>query len=389
MMTALPLTQRNLSEQMKITDREIEERKRLLHFTDSDAAVLKSYKEMVAKKLEDIVARFYYQQQQIPEVELLIGDRETFRRLHQSMKNYIMELFGGYYDREYVDKRLRIGKVHKRIGVEPKLYISAVGILQEILDQELRGGLSNTSEEVCAQCNDLRLALHRLLLFDIQLVFDTYISSLISEVDAAKSQVERYAESLEGVVAERTQQLEKLSSTDELTQLLNQRTFFSVLRREIARAEQNRHPVCLVYFDLNGFKKLNDSQGHSAGDNLLALVGHNAANAIRSFDTAFRYGGDEFCIVLPETELATAVKICQRMANAFDQQDTKKVTFSIGIAQIGPQQFTDVDSFVRQADSLMYEAKAASKKKTGHYIRYDDKMMDPEEVAQEEAASNP
>ncbi|OSM05939.1 GGDEF domain-containing protein [Magnetofaba australis] len=243
--TSLPLTRRALSDQMKMTDREVEERKQLIGFTPADVGYLKDCKEHIVLRIDSIVEKFYAHQETIAEVELLIGDVETLKRLKAALRGYIIELFDGYYDREYVNKRLRIGKVHKRIGVSPKLYVSAVVILEKLLQKELLE--VSMADRVCNECDGRRDALHKLLMFDVQLVFDTYISSLLSEVNAASDQVERYAQGLEATVAERTQQLQELSSMDSLTGLLNQRTFFNILRREISRAEENRQPLCLSF----------------------------------------------------------------------------------------------------------------------------------------------
>lgn len=286
------LTERSLTEQMKITERVIEDRKKILGFDERDARLLLACKENIADNLDEITARFYERQRSIPEVELVIGDAETFNRLHLSMKRYVMELFEGFYDQEYVNKRLRIGKIHQRIGVTPTLYITAVTHLEELLQEAI---LTQTLKEkqspadaFCDLCDERRNALRKLLMFDVQLVFDTYINSLLSQVEAAKDQVEAYAQGLEATVAERTRQLDDLSKTDGLTGLLNQRAFYSILRRECARAERMAQPLVLIYFDLNRFKKVNDQEGHKAGDALLALVGETLLANLREVDIAFR-----------------------------------------------------------------------------------------------------
>lgn len=110
------------------------------------------------------------------------------------MRRYIMELFEGYYDAEYVNKRLRVGKVHKRIGVTPKLYVSAVQLLQTILSKHITQGMAPSG--ICAPCLGARGSLVKLILFDTQLVFDTYIGSLTSEIESAKKDVEDYAVAL-------------------------------------------------------------------------------------------------------------------------------------------------------------------------------------------------
>ena len=362
----LRLTDQTLAEQLKITDREIEERKALMGFSDDDARFLEACKPVITEHIDDITGEFYEKQIKIPEIQLIIGDSETFRRLHGSMKRYILELFDGYYDGEYVNKRLRIGRIHNKIGVPPKLYISAICLLESILNKYVLA--KPKSDAACEDCSGRQDALHRLLMFDIQFVFDTYIASLVSEVEAAKDQVERYAAGLEETVAERTQQLQELSRRDTLTGLFNQRSFYEQLRRELSVAERNHHPVSLVYFDLNNFKKLNDSQGHKAGDDLLETVGKAVNETIRDIDVACRYGGDEFCIIMPNTAEDQAEEVCKRLIADFDGRPTQGVTFSVGIAQLGPETYSDMNTFVRAADEHMYVAKARSKEDPGHHI---------------------
>lgn len=367
--TGLRATDKTLAEQLQITDREIAYRKSLLGITDSDVVLLKSLKNDIINGADEIVDKFYEIQLKTSEISLLIGDAETLERLRASMRRYILELFEGYYDAEYVNKRLRIGKVHKRIGVSPKLYVSAVTLLQFVLDDFI---VNNVVDEGSSSDNDIcgpqRKAVHKLLMFDMQLVFDTYISSLVTEVVVAKADLEDYASSLEDTIAQRTRQLQELSIRDSLTGLLNQRAFFENLRRELAVAERTQRILSLAYFDLNGFKQLNDSKGHKEGDRLLECVGASISGSIRDVDFGCRYGGDEFCIIMPSANKAQAEEACQRLLNDFDTKETNGISFSIGIVETGPEEFLDSDALVKQADTLMYEAKAKSKTDPGHHI---------------------
>jgi len=360
-------TDKSLAEQLQITDREIEYRKSLLGIADSDVTILKAMKNDIIDGVDVIVDRFYDVQLQTSEISLLIGDAETLERLRMSMRRYILELFEGYYDAEYVNKRLRIGKVHKRIGVSPKLYVSAVNLLQTVIDDYILE-TSGTEAHDCLQCDHKRKAVHKLMMFDMQLVFDTYISSLVAEVEVAKADLEDYASSLEDTVAQRTRQLQELSIRDSLTGLLNQRAFFENLRRELSVAERTQRPLSVIYFDLNGFKKLNDSKGHKEGDRLLECVGQAITECIRDVDFGCRYGGDEFCIIMPSADKAQAREACDRLISAYDKLEPGDVTFSIGIADTGPQDFIDPDTLVKRADKLMYVAKARSKEDPGHHI---------------------
>ncbi|MEJ1396356.1 MAG: GGDEF domain-containing protein [Candidatus Sedimenticola sp. (ex Thyasira tokunagai)] len=359
-------TDKTLSEQMQINDREIDYRKSLLGLTQEDIQLLMSVKDTIIDGIDIIVEKFYDSQLRNTEISLLIGDADTLQRLTQAMRRYILELFEGYYDAEYVNKRLRIGKVHKRIGVSPKLYVSAVNLLQTLLDDYILE--HDNSNNDCKSCDKKRKAVHKLLMFDMQLVFDTYISSLVTEVEVAKGELEDYAVSLESIVAERTQQLQELSLSDGLTGLLNQRAFYDELRREVSIAERNKRPLTLVYFDLNDFKKTNDTRGHKEGDRILKNVGKAITESIRNIDFGCRYGGDEFCIILPNTSKKEAEEVCGRLIIIYDAEENYDVTLSIGIAQTGPDVFCDSDGLVKDADALMYKAKEKSKEKPGHYI---------------------
>ncbi|MCV6591180.1 MAG: GGDEF domain-containing protein [Marinobacterium sp.] len=365
--TTRQLTEQTLAEQLKITDREIEDRKQLLGFTREDAEVLASLRGYIRTHLDEIVDAFYKRQKMNSEFALLIGDSETFRRLHASMHTYIRDLFEGYYDADYVNRRLRIGKVHKRIGVSPKLYLAAMVQLESILQATIEQAKGNNRTN-CQQCRAASQALHKLLMFDVQFVFDTYIHSLISEVETTRSKVEEYASSLEDTVASRTRELERLSRQDPLTGLENQRSFYDHLRRELARAERQQQPLTLLYLDLNRFKQLNDSYGHKRGDEVLQLTGQSMQSAARVSDICCRYGGDEFCVLLPETSHGDAINYAQRMIEHFSQGDCGEVTFSIGLAQTGPDSFVHGDTLVRQADKSMYRAKAQAHLDGNHHI---------------------
>ena len=358
--------EQTLAEQLQITDREIQKRKSLLEFSDADAETLKKHKSFITRYIDGIVKNFYDKQVAVPEISLLIGDAETLRRLQSAMRRYILELFDGHYDAEYVNKRLRIGKVHQRIGVSPKLYIAAIHILQNVLNSAI--DMHSFNDKNNLESPRLKSALNKLLMFDIQFVIDTYISNLVSEVDSAKEELREYTNTLEDTVTECTKQLQEMSLTDSLTGLFNQRAFYDHLRRELAMAERYTECLSLCYLDLNGFKQLNDSEGHKAGEEVLALVGRITQECIRESDIGCRYGGDEFCIIFPRTGKKEAEQIVKRLIKKFEKTERKGISFSIGIVDTGPEDFEDTDSLVKAADKLMYQSKRKSKKKQGFYI---------------------
>ncbi len=365
--------EKTLAEQLKITPQEIEKRKKMLDFTAADEEILKENKPLFVRYLDGMIKNFYDQQISIPEIARLIGDAESMQRLKLAMSRYIIELFDGKYDDIYVNRRLRIGKVHHRMGVSSTLYITAMQMLRTALNQTVDMTFFKQKDFMTA--NLLKAAISKILMFDMQFVFDTYVSSLVDEADAAKQEVSRYASNLEAEVAKRTKQLEELSLKDSLTGLSNQRAFYDHLRRELSSAERYQESLSLCYLDLNGFKKLNDTQGHQSGDNLLALVGKAMLAVTRDSDIACRYGGDEFCIILAKTNLDDAVIVVNRLIEKFKSYDNQGVSFSVGITsterEIESDKYHNSDSFVKQADELMYKSKAASKKKQGYYITTD------------------
>ncbi|MBF0588561.1 MAG: GGDEF domain-containing protein [Magnetococcales bacterium] len=360
------LTDTSLAEQLKITERSILERKHLFSFSDEDVTNLLAAKPYIEENLDTIVEAFYEEQLRHSDVELVIGDADTLMRLKNAMRGYIQDLFSGTYDTIYINRRLRVGKIHQRIGVPPALYMSAVQLL-----------LSHLVSYMETQCNDgacsryeveaRKVSLTKLLMFDVQLVFETYTSSLVFEVEKARNKLEIYAEELEATVAKRTQELQDLSQQDGLTGLLNQRAFYEHLRSELSHAARRHWKVTLVYFDLNSFKKLNDTQGHRAGDLLLAHVGEAMLGTVRDVDSACRYGGDEFCIIMPETSEKQAEEVCRRLAKRFIAKAGMDVTFSIGIAETGTDTYLSEDDMVKLADKLMYKSKKGSKETPGHW----------------------
>ncbi|MDH5298995.1 MAG: GGDEF domain-containing protein [Desulfobulbaceae bacterium] len=356
-----PPTDFTLTDQLRITDREIRRRQELLHFGNDDAQTLIELKALIAPLVDPLVEEFYAGQVAEPEIARLIGDAVTLSRLKKHMRLYILALFDGDYGHDYVLSRLRIGLVHKRIGVSPKLYVAAISNLLN----RLRQLILRQTDNQCGRCTIQVAALEKILLFDLELVFDTYIHSLMDELARGKEEIERYAEGLEETVAQRTRELAELASKDGLTGLLNQRNFYEELRRELARNQRQIDVVTLIYFDLDGFKAVNDTLGHHRGDEILLQVAEVIRRVVREEDLAARYGGDEFCIILPHTPAEMGRQVAERLISSFDAALAESgVTLSIGIAAVTADSLQDADTLVKRADSAMYQ----SKKKAGHAI---------------------
>lgn len=158
----------------------------------------------------------------------------------------------------------------------------------------------------------------------------------------------------------------ELSLTDDLTRLYNSRHFFHQIKNEIERTNRYEHPLSLLILDLDNFKKYNDAFGHIVGDRVLAKVGEILRNSLRKTDSAYRYGGEEFAILLPETKGEKALHFAERIRLSFENQDsilpgeeTLFVSVSIGVAQYKSGE--DLNTFIKRADTNMYAAKNEGK----------------------------
>ncbi|BEE16766.1 MULTISPECIES: protoglobin domain-containing protein [Aeromonas] len=352
-------TEQTLLEQMRITEFEIAHRKALLLFTERDANLLGSYHGNIEPRIDTLVDQFYQQQTAITEIALLIGDADTLTRLRTAQRRYILDLFSGLYDLEYVNNRLRIGLVHKRIGVEPKLYLAAINTLKALLIEDIFDQISEEADRVA-----MLTALDKLFLFDITLVFETYIRSLVSEIESSKEKSDNYARLLEEKVRERTQQLEELNRTDALTGLLNVRHLQERLLLTLRTCQRRAEPVAIAYLDIDNFKQINDTEGHQRGDEILRVVGNCIRKVSRTEDSCFRYGGDEFCLILPNCSESQARDIYLKRLTKTLKEQLEDITLSIGIVQTGPERYDDGLSLIRLADERMYAAKKALKEVT-------------------------
>ena len=157
------------------------------------------------------------------------------------------------------------------------------------------------------------------------------------------------------------ERLEAQSLTDELSGVANRRAFLAVAAREIDRSRRYHHELSLAYLDIDGFKAVNDRNGHAVGDRVLVALAGLARATARSVDTVARLGGDEFVILMPETDAGAALPLAERLRETCSQAagtGTALITCSIGLVTF-EQAPKDVEELLTSADALMYEAKAA------------------------------
>ena len=167
------------------------------------------------------------------------------------------------------------------------------------------------------------------------------------------------------LIAQRRQmeeRLRELTITDDLTGLYNMRHFYFQVQLEMDRAVRYNHALSLLLLDVDRFKEYNDTYGHLEGDQILIKLGEVIRECLRKSDTAYRYGGDEFMVLLPETRASEAMKVAERIrvrfapANSYPLGDgSTHATLSVGVAEYRPGE--KLSEFIKRADQTMYVAK--------------------------------
>jgi diguanylate cyclase (GGDEF)-like protein len=162
--------------------------------------------------------------------------------------------------------------------------------------------------------------------------------------------------------------LEKMAITDALTKLYNSRHFFSEIKTEIKRNRRYSRDLSLLILDIDFFKKFNDNWGHIEGDRVLMGIGKTIKSCMRSMDTAYRYGGEEFAIILPETGIDEACVVGTRIKNnindlIFEPEPGKKQSIKISIGATEIVDGEDYTAFIKRADKALYKSKETGRDK--------------------------
>lgn len=357
---------------MQDSHQNFQRRKDFLSITSSDEHAIQALNGALGKEAPGFVDGFYRHLLSFPEMQALIPDAAALHRLKQLHISYFRSLTVGIYDKDYGEDRQHVGLAHARIGLSPGWYVGGYShYLTELLPRlDHLPGLDRTATAAAMR------ALIKVVFLDIGLTIDSYIAQrdgLIADL--------REREQLTHDLLRAQQRMEKLAFFDALTGLPNRTHGMELAQRLLDAASQQGRQAAVLFIDLDRFKEINDSQGHSVGDRVLTAVAQHCQSLLGGDGVLARLGGDEFMFIrmLGTAEagakngdtLALAKEICRALGRPMTADDLRfEVGASVGVA-LYPLHGQSIDDLLRRADIAMYRAKTQG---GGNCLLYDADM---------------
>jgi len=237
-------------------------------------------------------------------------------------------------------------------------YILAIKITTPILlltkraDQIANGKLEDTKENFQINSND-----------EVGLLTKSFMQ-MSQKLQKSYSELKTLNETLEKKVEERTHELKQLSITDPITKLYNRRYFTTASNDILSIAKRQKEKLSLIIIDIDKFKNINDTYGHKVGDDVLIEFANILKSTQRKSDITCRFGGEEFVILLPETDIELATEVAQNLRKKtenlsinLDESRSIKFTISLGISNVDIENEKNIELALHRADNALYEAK--------------------------------
>ena len=310
--------------------------------------LLHDARPITARALDEFDARVAGLEKGAATVVALLANAAERANVLGALRQHWSGLFGQGPSDASLNHAAQIGRRHFEVGVKPRHYLALCQLLSKVVtDALIEDAKIDTTQAVDA--------IARVVMMDAEVVLGSYYGSL---ADLVSYEAHSETRSLK----DRLSVLEDMAFLDALTGLFNRRYFDRSIAVEIARASRERSPLGLLLCDIDRFKDINDTRGHAAGDRVLNELAAVLADMGRKTDIVTRFGGEEFCFLLPNTKPEFVRLVAERVRTkveattiTLDNGEKLKVTASIGI---GIYKAGDTAALlIQRADEALYRAK--------------------------------
>ena len=309
--------------------------------------LLKAARSAIATALDGFEARVTRLERGEATIAALLASPRERASVLDALWQHWRDLFGQGPSEAALARAAQIGRRHFEVAVQPRHYLALCQLLSKIVtDALIEDPNIDTPQAVDA--------VGRLVMMDAEVVLGSYYGSL---ADLVSYEAQSETRSLK----HRVSMLEDMAFVDALTGLFNRRYFDRSISVEISRANRDHTPLSLLVCDIDRFKAINDGHGHPAGDRVLRCLAGVLADMGRKTDIITRFGGEEFCFVLPNTKPEWARLVAERVRTTVEatpiaiEHGKLDVTISIGI---GTYRAGDtVAQLLQRADEALYRAK--------------------------------
>ncbi|MDX1486762.1 MAG: diguanylate cyclase [Acidiferrobacterales bacterium] len=324
---------------------------------------------VVAPHAGAIVDAFYARMLNRPAVAAII-DQGGFdlTRLKCSQIEYLLSLGIDFHTAEYFERRLHVGLAHAWAGVPLGLTQAGYRLMQQLLIDHI------PDEQIDTSRRDTLIAFAiKILALDFALTIESYHGAHVQSLEQSVQSLRR-----EGG------KLYRQATIDVLTGVATRRHVVAVLQKSWQNTQLSGKPLSLILLDVDFFKHVNDRYGHSVGDCALRGIASRIKGAVRDVDEVGRYGGEEFLAVLPDTPLAIACEVAERVrervasAPLHCEGRMLRITASLGVIQVAARE--SVDELIARADGALYRAKKEGRnrvvtEKDGNYHTVQSKTI--------------
>ncbi len=330
----------------------IAKRLRLVELDKAETSALgcSLQQRVIRPHIDAIVEHFYDSLLGIEGFREIVVEHSNTERVRDMQKRYLLGMGMNCTRREYFEERLRIGSVHQRVGVPQSLYLCTFQGLQGILIDYIPPEIRRDRAAFEAM---IRFIL-KVTALDMSLAVESYCAARVSNLKKS-------------LISERdtSDRWRKLAVTDWLTNLHNHSYSRRYLGAALRQVRTNGSSMCIIMADLDHFKEINDKHGHLVGDEVLRIAAARIISGSRAGDEICRYGGEEFLIILSDTDLKEADEVAERVRGRIkrdaihSRKASIELTLSLGLAQARADD--SVDNLIDRADAALYAAKAAGR----------------------------